>query len=89
MLFIVESQAEREKTKGKGWFDLGAPEMTEEKKNSLAILKMRKVLDPKHFYKGDDMKAMPKYFQVILVSIVIVFLLDDPINSRSNRTVLM
>ena len=27
-------QAEREKTKGKGWFDMPAQEMTEEKKNT-------------------------------------------------------
>ena len=41
-----------------------APEMTEEKKNDLLVLQMRKTLDPKQFYKAPDMKAFPKFFQV-------------------------
>ncbi|XP_048005427.1 deoxynucleotidyltransferase terminal-interacting protein 2 [Leguminivora glycinivorella] len=55
---------ERAKTKGPGWFDLPAPEVTEELKNDLQVLKMRSVLDPKHFYKKNDMEVLPKYFQV-------------------------
>ena len=38
-------------------------EMTEEEKRDLKILKMRKPLDPKTFYKGDDMKGLPRFFQ--------------------------
>ena len=38
-------------------------EMTEEEKRDLKILKMRKALDPKTFYKGDDMKGLPRFFQ--------------------------
>ena len=57
-------QAEKAKTAGGGWFDMRASEMTEEKKNDLLILKMRKTLDPKQFYKGADMKGLPKFFQV-------------------------
>jgi hypothetical protein len=39
--------------------------MTEEKKNDLMVLQMRKVLDPKRFYKGSDLHgSLPKYFQV-------------------------
>ena len=41
-----------------------APEMTEELKNDLNILQMRSALDPKHFYKRSEMKALPKYFEV-------------------------
>ena len=52
------------KTKGKGWYNMPAPEMTEEKKNDLEVLQMRKALDPKRFYKKTDIRALPKYFQV-------------------------
>ena len=38
-------------------------EMTDEEKRDLKILKMRKALDPKTFYKGDDMKGLPRFFQ--------------------------
>ncbi|CAH1643693.1 unnamed protein product [Spodoptera littoralis] len=55
---------EREKNKGPGWFNLPAPEVTEELKNDLQVLKMRSALDPKHFYKKNDMEVLPKYFQV-------------------------
>lgn len=50
-------------TKGKGWFDMKAPEMTDEAKMNLEMLKMRKALDPKRFYKNNDMKGLPKFFQ--------------------------
>lgn len=43
-----------------------APEITEELKNDLQILKMRSVLDPKRHYKKNDMEVLPKYFQVWL-----------------------
>ena len=46
---------------------MAAPEMTEEKKNDLTILHMRKALDPKRFYKNNDTLSLPKYFQVIVV----------------------
>ncbi|CAG5041616.1 unnamed protein product [Parnassius apollo] len=55
---------EREKTKGPGWFNMKAPEMNEELKTDLQVLKMRSVMDPKHFYKKNDMEVLPKYFQV-------------------------
>lgn len=43
-----------------------ATEMTDEIKNDLEVLRMRSVLDPKHFYKKNDMNALPKYFQVCI-----------------------
>ncbi|XP_063245166.1 deoxynucleotidyltransferase terminal-interacting protein 2 [Bacillus rossius redtenbacheri] len=55
---------ERERTKGSKWFNMPAPEMTEELKHDLQVLQMRSVLDPKHFYKKNDLKVLPKYFQV-------------------------
>ncbi len=41
-----------------------APEMTEEQKNDLTVLQMRQSLDPKRFYKGPDIRGLPKFFQV-------------------------
>ncbi|CAD5117464.1 DgyrCDS6232 [Dimorphilus gyrociliatus] len=54
---------ERSKTKGLNWFDMKAPEMTEELKNNLTILQYRRALDPKRFYKAPDLKTLPKFFQ--------------------------
>ncbi|KAK3814902.1 MAG: Fcf2 pre-rRNA processing-domain-containing protein [Benniella sp.] len=61
-----QKQEEREKTAGKGWFDLPQQIMTPELKRDLQILKLRNVLDPKRFYKREDKgKAkFPKYFQI-------------------------
>ncbi|KAG0030015.1 hypothetical protein BGZ82_007609 [Podila clonocystis] len=57
---------EREKTTGKGWFDLPQQVMTPELKRDLQILKLRNVLDPKRFYKREEKgkPKFPKYFQV-------------------------
>lgn len=41
------------KTKGPGWFNMKAPELTEEAKRDLEVLQMRSVLDPKRHYKND------------------------------------
>jgi hypothetical protein len=41
-----------------------APELTEELKNDVEILQMRAALDPKRFYKRNEMKTIPKYFEV-------------------------
>ena len=52
-------------SKGRGWYNMPMAEMTEEKKNDLMVIQMRKVLDPKRFYKGPDIRgALPKYVQV-------------------------
>jgi len=59
-----QRRVEREKTKGANWFGLTATEMTEEKKNDLTVLQMRRSLDPKRFYKAPDMQALPKYFEM-------------------------
>ncbi|CAD0195703.1 unnamed protein product [Chrysodeixis includens] len=69
---------EREKTKGPGWFNLPAPEITEELKNDLNVLKMRSALDPKHFYKKNDMEVLPKYFQVGRI-------MDSPLDHANER----
>ncbi|VDL86371.1 unnamed protein product [Nippostrongylus brasiliensis] len=57
-------QAEREKTKGRDWFDLPATELTEEAKADLELLQMRSAIDPLAFYRRNDRAVLPKYFQV-------------------------
>ncbi|XP_054713029.1 deoxynucleotidyltransferase terminal-interacting protein 2-like [Uloborus diversus] len=59
-----EGLKEKGKTKGSQWYNMAAPEMTEEKKNDLLVLQMRQALDPKHFYKRSANKTNPKYFEV-------------------------
>lgn len=65
------------KTKGPGWFNMKAPELTEEAKRDLEVLQMRSVLDPKRHYKN-DMKVLPKYFQLAEV-------VDSPVDFYSSR----
>ncbi|KAJ3001562.1 hypothetical protein HKX48_002810 [Thoreauomyces humboldtii] len=50
-------------TSGPKWFDMPAPEVTEQVKRDLHILKSRPVIDPKVHYKRNTMSAPPKYFQ--------------------------
>ena len=52
-------------TAGAAWNHMRAPELTQEVKRELLVLKMRGVLDPKRFYRSSDHgKALPKYFQL-------------------------
>lgn len=75
---LKQRKAEKEKTRGKKWFDLPATEITEEVKHDLEVLQMRSVLDPKHFYKKNDLKVLPKYFQIGKVK-------DSPLDFYNNR----
>ncbi|KAK9721273.1 dTDP-fucopyranose mutase, variant 2 [Basidiobolus ranarum] len=59
-----ELAKEREKTTGAKWFDMPAPDMTEQLKRDLTLIKLRGVLDRKRHYKKDNSKELPKYFQV-------------------------
>ncbi|XP_074654043.1 uncharacterized protein LOC141908105 [Tubulanus polymorphus] len=59
-----ERREERSKTMGPKWFDMKAPEMTDELRDDLNVVKMRKSLNPKRFYKNNDTKALPKFFQM-------------------------
>lgn len=59
-----QRKEERDKSSGRGWFDMKAPELTDELKNDLKALKMRSAMDPKRFYKKNDRDGFPKYFQV-------------------------
>ncbi len=53
-------------TAGEKWFDLPATPITPELKKDLRLLQMRGALDTKRFYKSNDLKSLPKYFQVRL-----------------------
>ena len=55
---------ERDKSLGDKWFGMSAEEMTDDKKNDLLVLRMRKSWDPKRFYKKNDNKELPKFFQI-------------------------
>lgn len=55
-----------------------APELTPEVKNDLQVLRMRSALDPKHFYKKNDLKTLPRYFQIGKV-------VDSPADYYSGR----
>ena len=61
----MERRKEADKTKGDKWFNLPATEMTEEKLRDLEVIQMRSILNPKQFYKKNDLKVVPKYFQVM------------------------
>ncbi|KAK2898361.1 hypothetical protein QQF64_032453 [Cirrhinus molitorella] len=74
----LKRKAEREMTTGDGWFNMRAPELTEELKNDLKALKMRSAMDPKRFYKKNDREGFPKYFQVGTV-------VDSPEDFYSSR----
>ncbi|KAH8375691.1 deoxynucleotidyltransferase terminal-interacting protein 2 [Drosophila serrata] len=63
----VLNKVERKKTLGTGWFNLPATEINEEISNELKIIQMRSVLNPKQFYKKNDLKVLPKYFQIGVV----------------------
>ncbi|KAF7202999.1 deoxynucleotidyltransferase terminal-interacting protein 2 isoform X1 [Nothobranchius furzeri] len=60
----LKHRAEREKSTGDGWFNMKAPELTQELKGDLQVLKMRGSLDRKRFYKKNDRDGFPKYFQI-------------------------
>ncbi|OQV23548.1 putative Deoxynucleotidyltransferase terminal-interacting protein 2 [Hypsibius exemplaris] len=59
-----QRRKERMKTKGEKWFNMAAPELTDELKNDLKAIRMRDTLDPSRFYKAPDTKGIPKFFQI-------------------------
>ncbi|KAI5095108.1 deoxynucleotidyltransferase terminal-interacting protein 2 [Silurus meridionalis] len=74
----LKRREERAKTSGDGWFNMRAPELTDELKNDLKALQMRSAMDPKRFYKKNDREGFPKYFQVGTV-------VDNPIDFYHSR----
>ncbi|XP_047442551.1 deoxynucleotidyltransferase terminal-interacting protein 2 [Mugil cephalus] len=74
----LKHRAEKAKSTGDGWFNMKAPELTQELKGDLQVLKMRGSLDPKRFYKKNDRDGFPKYFQVGTV-------VDSPVDFYHSR----
>ncbi|KAJ4943606.1 hypothetical protein JOQ06_006105 [Pogonophryne albipinna] len=74
----LKNRTEREKSTGAGWFNMKAPELTQELKADLQVLKMRGSMDSKRFYKKNDRDGFPKYFQVGTV-------VDSPIDFYHSR----
>ncbi|XP_034439432.1 deoxynucleotidyltransferase terminal-interacting protein 2 isoform X2 [Hippoglossus hippoglossus] len=74
----LKNRAERAKCTGDAWFNMKAPELTQELKGDLQVLKMRSTMDPKRFYKKNDRDGFPKYFQVGTV-------VDSPVDFYHSR----
>ncbi|KAA0186822.1 hypothetical protein HAZT_HAZT000296, partial [Hyalella azteca] len=82
-----KAREERQKTAGKGWDHMKAPEMTPEIANDIELLKMRGIIDPKQRFKSTHMKVglhkgievTPKYFQIAKLK-------DDPIHFYNRLT---
>ncbi|CAB1446522.1 unnamed protein product [Pleuronectes platessa] len=74
----LKNRAERAKCTGDSWFNMKAPELTQELKGDLQVLKMRSTMDPKRFYKKNDRDGFPKYFQVGTV-------VDNPVDYYHSR----
>mmetsp|Transcript_29185 Transcript_29185/g.28920 ORF Transcript_29185/g.28920 Transcript_29185/m.28920 type:complete len:207 (+) Transcript_29185:21-641(+) len=51
-------------TAGPKWFNMKAPIMTPEIQQDLEAIRLRRHLDPKHHYKRNDIKELPKFFQI-------------------------
>ena len=51
-------------TAGKAWGEMPKVELTEELKADLKALKLRNFIYANRFYKGNDSKMLPKYFQI-------------------------
>ncbi|KAJ3220413.1 Deoxynucleotidyltransferase terminal-interacting protein 2 [Dinochytrium kinnereticum] len=59
--------AKEGETAGAGWFHMKAPDLTDELKRDLQVIRSRAALDPKRHYKKPDksMKGkLPKFFQI-------------------------
>ncbi|CAE1311270.1 Deoxynucleotidyltransferase terminal-interacting protein 2 [Acanthosepion pharaonis] len=54
----------RDKVCSDKWFNMKAPELTKDVKNQLSVLQLREILDRKNFYKSNDRKKFPKFFQM-------------------------
>ncbi|CCG82379.1 rRNA-processing protein fcf2 [Taphrina deformans PYCC 5710] len=63
----ADAQAsEKAKQVGTDWFEIKTPEITEDIKRDLQVLKMRSILDPKRHYRKESTKTnnLPKTFQM-------------------------
>jgi hypothetical protein len=78
---FLEQKTRREenaKTTGDAWFNMKAPEMTEELKEDLKAVQLRHVIDPSRFYKKMDRNNLPKFFQMGTI-------MDNITDGKKNR----
>ena len=75
---LSKKKAEREKTKGKEWYNMPVGDLTEENKNDLQLIKMRSSFHKDRFFKSNDSDSLPKFFQMGKV-------VDDPLDFYSDR----
>ena len=61
---MKEKQRAKSETAGKRFFHMKAPELTDEVKNDLKLLKYGKVLTNNTFMKNDDRRGHAKHFQI-------------------------
>ena len=54
-----KDQREKKEGLGAAWFGMKAPEVTDELKRDLEVLKMRGAIDPKRFYKKSTVGFEP------------------------------
>ena len=64
-------QAQQKKTSGAAWGDMPRQELTEEVKADLRAIQLRDKIYTKRFYKGNEHKKLPEFFQIGTV-------VDDP-----------
>ena len=74
-----ERKKQREQDTGKSWGYMPKVELTEELKMDLKAIQMRNQIFPKRFYKNNDSKKLPEYFQIGTV------IDDGSVASRVNR----
>ena len=59
-----QNKIEHTRTTGKDWFNMKAPEMTPEVENDLKAIQLRHIIDPRRFYKKQDVDGLPRFFQI-------------------------
>lgn len=65
-------------SKGSKWYNMPKPEVDDETKKDLQLLKMRSLLDPSRPYRNQDLRKTPKFFHVGTVD-------ESPSDFFSNR----
>lgn len=90
---MSKSQRRKQKDKQKSsqplknWFNLEAPEITEQLENDLKALHMRSALNPKQHYKRADRKShLPKHFAVATIQDSITDRYSDLTNKEKKQS---
>mmetsp|Transcript_5944 Transcript_5944/g.762 ORF Transcript_5944/g.762 Transcript_5944/m.762 type:complete len:86 (+) Transcript_5944:187-444(+) len=61
----MPKKRKREQTDaGKNWFHMKAPNLTPELESEIKAIQLRRHINPKNFYRRNDFKEIPKFFQI-------------------------